>query len=203
MAIGYYSKVPFSATFSTICTVSATKTLYNTTFCPSWIRHVLVGFSLMGFCPTLVLLHAVYALHTWLPPVTSLICLAYRAYIITTALYTTVELIVSADCSVIQHKVKLIVWQWLLYKYIVAGLHAVSFYVRLILSVTYYRRNYYTVSQKNVTFDVTLKVQAIMLCYKKTSLYNLLCVLVCYIFLTSSKPGGVALEITYLCHISR
>jgi len=38
--------------------------------------------------------------------------------------------------------------------------------------------------------NVTLKVQLVMLCCKKAYLYNLLCVLVSFTFLTTSKLGG-------------
>jgi len=43
---------------------------------------------------------------------------------------------------------------------------------------------------------VTLKAQLVMFYCKKTYLYNLLCVLVCFTFLTTSKLGVVAFEIT-------
>jgi len=44
--------------------------------------------------------------------------------------------------------------------------------------------------------NVTLKVQLVMLCFKKAYLYNLLCVLVSFTFLTPSKLGVVAFEVT-------
>jgi len=50
---------------------------------------------------------------------------------------------------------------------------------------------------------MTLKVQLVMLCCKKTYLYSLLWVLSVLYFQPRQNWGVVAFEITQLCHILR